>query len=207
MENLALTIKYYFEKQDIKIDLSYDVVVYDDGNGTDPYIKYWNISYPQPTMEELEALESEAMLYYGRNSKLAELNSKFDAVLLSGHCMSSLGFVVDANIASVRNIDGLLVVMDSKDIENFCDYNNEIHALTRQQIETLQVEIIKHIQSLYDKKWAYREKINACETAEELDKIVIDFGTENTKYFTDDMKIISRKISTNLIKDNACFAS
>lgn len=207
MENLALVVGYYGKKNGISIDLTQDVIVMDVGNG--PYIYQWNISdkLPQPSMEELEVLEPEAMLYYGIQDKLKELTVKFDEVLLNGYCMSSLGFEVDANIASVRNIDGLLVVMDSKDIENFCDYNNEIHALTRQQIETLQVEIIKHIQSLYDKKWAYREKINACETAEELDKIVIDFGTENTKYFTDDMKIISRKTSTNLIKDNACFAS
>ena len=209
MIDTQLVLNYYGLKNGINIDFRKDVIVVNYCDGCNPQIEEWNIEeiLPQPSMEELEKLEPEAMLYYRMQDKFKELTVKFDEVLLNGHCMSSLGFEVDANVASVRNIGGLIVVMGAEDVENFFDYNNDIHALTRQQIETLQVEIIKHIQSLYDKKWAYREKINACETAEELDKIVIDFCTENTKYFTDDMKIISRKTSTNLIKNRASMAS
>lgn len=175
MKNLALTIKYYFGKQGIDIDLLHDVVVFDDGNGKDPYIKYWNVPYPQPSMEELEALEPEAMLYYARQDKTAELEQKFNYMLENGHTTSSFGVEIDANITSVRNVGGLLVVMGPDDTEMFCDYNNQLHELTRQQVEILQVEIIKYIQGLYDKKWMYREQINTLTTAEEVDSIVIEF--------------------------------
>ena len=175
MKNLALTIKYYFEKQGINVDLTHDVVVMWDGGETEPYISAWNIPYPQPSMEELEALEPEAMLYYARQNKLAELDTKFNYQLENGHTTSSFGVEIDANITSVRNVGGLLVVMGPDDTEMFCDYNNQLHELTRQQVEILQVEIIKYIQGLYDKKWMYREQINTLTTAEEINSIVIEF--------------------------------
>ena len=175
MKNLALTIKYYFEKQGINVDLTHDVVVMWDGGETEPYISAWNIPYPQPSMEELEALEPEAMLYYARQNKLAELDTKFNYQLENGHTTSSFGVEIDANITSVRNVGGLLVVMGPDDTEMFCDYNNQLHELTRQQVEILQVEIIKYIQGLYDKKWYYREQINTLTTPEEINSIVIEF--------------------------------
>lgn len=175
MKNLALTIKYYFEKQGINVDLTHDVVVMWDGGETEPYISAWNIPYPQPSMEELEALEPEAMLYYARQNKLAELDTKFNYALENGHTTSSFGVEIDANITSVRNVGGLLVVMGPDDTEMFCDYNNQLHELTRQQVEILQVEIIKYIQGLYDKKWYYREQINTLTTPEEINSIVIEF--------------------------------
>lgn len=175
MKNLALTIKFYFEKQGINVDLTHDVVVMWDGGETEPYISAWNIPYPQPSMEELEALEPEAMLYYARQNKTAELDTKFNYALENGHTTSSFGVEIDANITSVRNVGGLLVVMGPDDTEMFCDYNNQLHELTRQQVETLQVEIIKYIQELYDKKWYYREQINTLTTPEEINSIVIEF--------------------------------
>lgn len=175
MKNLALTIKYYFEKQGINVDLTHDVVVMWDGGETEPYISAWNIPYPQPSMEELEALEPEAMLYYARQNKLAELDTKFNYMLENGHTTSSFGVEIDANVTSVRNVAGLLVVMGADDKEWFCDYNNQLHELTRQQVETIQVEIITYIQGLYDQKWVYREQINTLTTAEEVNNIVIEF--------------------------------
>lgn len=175
MENLALVINYYGKKNGVEIDFTQDVVVMDVGNGA--YIDQWNISdkLHQPSMEELEALEPEAILYYARQNKLAELDKKFNYALENGHTTSSFGVEIDANITSVRNVGGLLVVMGPDDTEMFCDYNNQLHELTRQQVETLQVEIIKYIQVLYDKKWYYREQINTLTTAEEVDSIVIEF--------------------------------
>lgn len=175
MENLALVIEYYGKKNGVEIDFSEDVIVMDVGNGA--YIDQWNISdkLPQPSMEELEALEPEAMLYYARQNKMSELEQKFNYALENGHTTSSFGVEIDANITSVRNVGGLLVVMGPDDTEMFCDYNNQLHELTRQQVEILQVEIIKYIQGLYDKKWYYREQINTLTTAEEVDSIVIEF--------------------------------
>ena len=175
MENLALVIEYYGRKNDVEIDFSKDVIVMDVGSG--PYIDQWNISdkLPQPSMEELEALEPEAMLYYARQDKLAELEQKFNYMLENGHTTSSFGVEIDANVTSVRNVAGLLVVMGADDKEWFCDYNNQLHELTRQQVETIQVEIITYIQGLYDQKWVYRNQINTLTTAEEVNNIVIEF--------------------------------
>ena len=170
-------VDYYGQKNGVEINFPGDVVVVNYHDGNNPVIEQWNISdkLPQPSIEELEALEPEAMLYYARQDKLAELEHKFNYMLENGHTTSSFGVEIDANITSVRNVGGLLVVMGPDDTEMFCDYNNQLHELTRQQVETLQVEIIKYIQGLYDKKWYDREQINTLTTPEEIDSIVIEF--------------------------------
>ena len=172
-----IIVGYYGLKNGVEINFPIDVEVVNFCDGRDPQITQWNISdkLPQPSMEELEALEPEAMLYYARQNKLAELDTKFNYQLENGHTTSSFGVEIDANITSVRNVDGLLVVMGPDDTEMFCDYNNQLHELTRQQVETLQVEIIKYIQGLYDKKWYYRDQINTLTTPEEINSIVIEF--------------------------------
>ena len=172
-----IIIGYYGLKNGVEINFPIDVEVVNFCDGRDPQITQWNISdkLPQPSMEELEALEPEAMLYYARQNKLAELDTKFNYALENGHTTSSFGVEIDANITSVRNVGGLLVVMGPDDTEMFCDYNNQLHELTRQQVEILQVEIIKYIQGLYDKKWYYRDQINTLTTPEEIDSIVIEF--------------------------------
>lgn len=175
MENLALVINYYGKKNGVEIDFTKDVIVMDVGNGA--YIDQWNISdkLPQPSMEELEALEPEAMLYLARQNKLAELDTKFNYALENGHTTSSFGVEIDANNDALRNIGNLLLVMGPEDKEMFCDYNNQFHELTRIQVELIQKEIIGHIRSLYSQKWSYREQINTLTTAEEINSIVIEF--------------------------------
>lgn len=175
MENLALVINYYGKNNGVEIDFTKDVIVMDVGNGA--YIDQWNISdkLPQPSMGELEALEPEVMLYYARQNKLAELDTKFNDAIDNGHMTCSFGFEVDANNDALRNVGNLLLVMGADDKEMFCDYNNQFHELTRIQVELLQKEIIGHIKGLYAKKWSYREQINTLTTVEEVDSIVIEF--------------------------------
>lgn len=175
MKNLGLVVYYYGIKNGVSIDLTKDVILLDEGHG--PYIKQWNISdkLPQPSMEELEALEPEAMLYYTRQNKLAELDTKFNDALENGHMTCSFGVEIDANNDALRNVGNLLLVMGPEDKEMFCDYNNQFHELTKQQIEKVQSEIIGYIRSLYSKKWSYRDQINTLTTAEEIDSIVIEF--------------------------------
>lgn len=177
MLDTQLVLEYYGEKNGVKINFPFDALVFDNCDGKDPQIIEWNIAdkLRQPTLDELRALEPEAMLYYARQNKLAELERKFNYMLENGHTTSSFGVEIDANITSVRNVGGLLVVMGPDDTEMFCDYNNQLHELTRQQVEILQVEIIKYIQGLYDKKWYYREQINTLTTPEEINSIVIVF--------------------------------
>ena len=175
MKDLALVVRYYGEKNGIVITFDGDVRVLKDPEGL--RIDEWNISdkLPEPSMEEMEALEPEAILYYARQDKLAELDQKFNDELENGHMTCSFGVEIDANNDALRNVGNLLLVMGAEDKEMFCDYNNQFHELTKQQVEQIQAEIIGHIRGLYAKKWSYREQINTLTTAEEVDNIVIEF--------------------------------
>ena len=175
MENLALVVKYYGEKNGIDINFFEDVNIINDPEGL--RIDQWNIEdkLPQPSMEELEVLEPEAMLYYTRKNKLAELEQKFNYMLENGHMTCSFGVEIDANNDALRNVGNLLLIMGAEDKEMFCDYNNQFHELTKQQVEKIQAEIIGHIRGLYAQKWSCREQINTLTTAEEIDNIVIEF--------------------------------
>lgn len=176
MKDIFLVAKYYGMQHGVEITPC-DVVCVnlDDGKGS--FISQWNIEdkLPQPSMEELEALEPEAMLYYARKNKLAELDTKFNYALENGHMTCSFGVEIDANNDALRNVGNLLLVMGADDKELFCDYNNQFHELTRIQVELLQKEIIGHIKWLYAKKWSYREQINTLTTSDEVDSIVIEF--------------------------------
>ena len=172
-----IIIGYYGLKNGVEINFPIDVEVVNFCDGRDPQITQWNISdkLPQPSMEELEALEPEAILYYARQNKLAELDTKFNDAIENGHMTCSFGVEIDANNDALRNVGNLLLVMGADDKEMFCDYNNQFHELTRIQVELLQKEIIGHVQGLYDKKWYYRDQINTLTTPEEIDSIVIEF--------------------------------
>ena len=176
MKDIFLVAKYYGMQHGVEITPC-DVVCVnlDDGKGS--FISQWNISdkLPQPSKEELEDLEPEAMLYYARKNKLAELDTKFNDALENGHMTCSFGVEIDANNDALRNVGNLLLVMGADDKELFCDYNNKFHELTRIQVELLQKEIIGHIKGLYAKKWSYREQINTLTTADEVNSIVIEF--------------------------------
>ena len=176
MKDVFLVAKYYGMQHGVEITPA-DVVCVnlDDGNGS--FISQWNIEdkFPQPPNEVLEALEPEAMLYYARKNKLAELEQKFNYMLENGHMTCSFGVEIDANNDALRNVGNLLLVMGAEDKEMFCDYNNQFHELTKQQVEQIQAEIIGHIRGLYAQKWAYRGQINTLTTAEEVNSIVIEF--------------------------------
>lgn len=175
--DLDKVIKYYGEKNGLQIRFPEDYVIVDYSTGKGPELSQWNISdkLPQPSMEELEALEPEAMLYYARQNKLTELDTKFNDAIENGHMTCSFGVEIDANNDALRNVGNLLLVMGAEDKEMFCDYNNQFHELTKQQVEKIQAEIIGHIRGLYAQKWSYRGQINTLTTADEVNSIVIEF--------------------------------
>lgn len=175
MKDLALVVKYYGQKNGVDINFFDDVIIVNDPEGL--RIEEWNIEdkLTQPTQEEFEVLETEAMAYYARKNKLAELDQKFNYERKNGHMICSFGVDIDANDDSLRNIGNLLLVMGEDDKEMFCDYNNQFHELTKQQIEKIQAEIIGHIRGLYSQKWSYRDKINTLTNAEEINSMVIEF--------------------------------
>ena len=89
--------------------------------------------------------------------------------------IASLGFFIDANPTSERDITGVLVVMDDESTTKFCDYYNEFHEVTKAQMQTIQREIILNGQHLYTQKWTYRDAINQASTIAEIEAITIEF--------------------------------
>lgn len=120
---------------------------------------------PAPTIKEL------------RTAKLDALNSAFATVESDAWVQSSLGFKADANTTANTNIDGLIKSMTATGSETtlFCDYDNVFRAVTLDNLKTLQLEVIQNGQSLYAQKWAFREAINAAQSEEELEAVVIAF--------------------------------
>lgn len=111
-----------------------------------------------------------------REEKRALLKTAFDSALADAHCMSSAGFEIDADDTAVRNVDGRLLTTSASDTIDFCDYANEFHTISRDELEVIRHEIAGYRQWLYDKKWDYRKQINAAQTVKELDAIAITFG-------------------------------
>lgn len=118
---------------------------------------------PEKTFEEAKA------------EKLSELNSKFSQVEKTAYIESSLGFTIDANETANRDLDGLITVMSDDETRYFCDYNNEMHPVSKADCETMRKEVIANCQNLYTQKWLMRDQIEKATTKEELEKIQIEF--------------------------------
>lgn len=124
---------------------------------------------PQKPLEEAKA------------EKLAELNNAFETNSDNAHCLSSLGFEIDADETANRNVTSLIVALEATGEETvpFCAYDNTFHNVTLAQLKTMQLEIIAHARTLYARKWALREAMAGAASLEELDAIKIVFSEEN----------------------------
>lgn len=108
-----------------------------------------------------------------KQNKLSELKQKADSALNGAFVVSSLGFKADANPAAVRDLEGLAII--GADTVMFCDFYNEFHPLNKEQVLTLQREILLNGQNLYAQKWTIRQQINEAETVEAINAIEIHF--------------------------------
>lgn len=108
-----------------------------------------------------------------KQNKLSELKKTADSALNGAYVVSSLGFKADANPAAVRDLEGLVII--GADSIMFCDYENNFHPLNKEQVLTLQREILLNGQNLYAQKWNYRAAVNAAETVDELNAITFKF--------------------------------
>ena len=125
---------------------------------------------PELTLDEL------------KEKKLAELTTaghQFDNKLVNEDMIinSSLGFKSNADLRSQNNINGLIAA--GQEPVAYVDSQNTIHNLSLAQLNTLLAECIENGQYLYQQKWAYRAKINACTSKEELGAITFDFKMRN----------------------------
>ena len=120
---------------------------------------------PARTLEEL------------RMAKLADLNTAFEKASQTAHCLSSAGFEIDANEVANRNIEGLVLVLEPGESTLFRAWDNSFHQVTKEQLETMRKEIVVNSQRLYQLKWECEAAIEAVETIDELNAIVITFET------------------------------
>ncbi len=126
---------------------------------------YEVVALPEPTIHEL------------KTRKLADLNSAFETASQTAHCVSSAGFEINADETANRNVSSLIIAMEAtgQQTARFCAYDNTFHTVTLEQLKTMQLEIIAHAQGIYERKWVLREAIEAAQTQEELDDVVITF--------------------------------
>lgn len=108
-----------------------------------------------------------------KQNKLSELKRSADSALNGAYVVSSLGFKADANPAAVRDLEGLVII--GADSVMFCDYENNFHPLNKEQVLTIQREILLNGQNLYAQKWTYRAAVNAAENLEQLNSITFKF--------------------------------
>ena len=129
---------------------------------------YEVIALPERTLEETKA------------AKLTELATAFDRATQTANCLSSFGFEINADETANRNISSLIIAMEATGQETvqFCAFDNTFHAVTLEQLKTMQLEIIANAQAIYQQKWVLRERINGSKTIEELEAIDITFEAE-----------------------------
>ena len=111
----------------------------------------------------------------GQAIKLNAVKTAFAEASANAHCVSSAGFVIDANETANRDINGLVNVLKATGTENtlFRAHDNSFHSVTLEQLETMLTEISLNGQYLYQAKWTMEAQIQAAETAEALDTIII----------------------------------
>ena len=120
---------------------------------------------PAPTLEEARA------------SALAELADAFAAAEAPGKTMSSAGFVIDATERSNRDIEGLITSLEATSTPEttFCAADNSFHTVTLDQLRTMRLEVIRHGQALYARKWELRTAIEAAQSVEAVQAVDINF--------------------------------
>lgn len=123
-----------------------------------------------PPLPELEVYQEQ---------RKSELETLHKAAEEEAHILSSLGFEIDANDRANRDVAGLLITTKEGETVQFCDYSNIMRTVSRSDLETMQVEIIKNAQSLYAQKWYYRNQIDNAASSTALSKISFTFRYES----------------------------
>lgn len=110
--------------------------------------------------------------------KLLALNRQWENAEAHGVVNSSAGFAIDATERANRDITGLITGMEAtgEDSVTFCAADNSFHEVTLAQLKTMLLEIIKHGQVLYARKWEIRSQITEAKTIEELAAVEISFA-------------------------------
>jgi hypothetical protein len=87
---------------------------------------------------------------------------------------TSFGFKIDCDRGALQNIQCLILLMESTNLTDtqFRDFNNNLQAITFEQLQQLYFELITNFNNLYQQKWAKEAEINACTTATDVILII-----------------------------------
>lgn len=103
-----------------------------------------------------------------RSQKKSQMLRQFDEYRSSKYTAidSSLGFKINANATAYTDVDGLVAMTEGSDetIE-FRDYENNMHAVTHDQLVTMKKEIAANRSRVYQLKWQYSQEIAAADRA------------------------------------------
>lgn len=121
-----------------------------------------------------------ATLEEAKELKLAEL-SQMSGYYAQYKCpidmyiTSSTGFMVDADVCSQTNMQGLILVLPEGGYCRYKCFNNEFETVSREQLVIMVGECKQNGLNLYNQKFAYEAQINACTTIEDVEAIKIEF--------------------------------
>ena len=122
---------------------------------------------PKKTLDEL------------KSEKLAELTAITSKFTVNNcdemHITSSLGYAINADKTAQDNIRGLIEAHGESDIIKYKIYDNSFKEVTIADLKIMLKECAKNGENLYTQKFLYQEKIKACKTIKELEKIDFNF--------------------------------
>lgn len=151
-----------------------------------PYVTAWQAEKDRLDAEAAAAEAEYNSLPNVKARKLAELNSGLSAARSDSKASieSSVGFEINADDTANTNITGLVTYMESTGTEttSFMGFDNTLHTVTLQDLKIMQTELAVWGQCLYAYKWQVRTQIEAAETKEAVDAIVIDYSQAKAIY-------------------------
>ena len=118
-----------------------------------------------------------------KDMKLFDLKTEFETYRNSSNAfiVSSLGFKVNSNVASLDNVNSLVTALEyrKRNEENpiigFKDFDGVIHDLTIDQMELIRFELITNSSYIYEQKWMFETLIKQAKDESELDSIGFKF--------------------------------
>lgn len=112
-----------------------------------------------------------------RVKRKAELDSIFDNLsqykCKDMYLTSSLGFKIDADISSQKNLEGLIRIGQPTD--KFKDYDNNYQSVTVDGLNTMLTECAINSANLYSTRFSYCDLLKASESLDEIMEIKFDF--------------------------------
>lgn len=120
----------------------------------------------RPKYDE-EVLEDE------KQEAIKQAKREYEAILQAG-CMTSLGIKMDCDDRSVSLLTSTATMLKqlSPATVMVCDYENQTHEISLEDFTKLALEVGAYVSSVYQQKWARRERILATQSSVELQALI-----------------------------------